>query len=873
MTTVRGAPGEVRRADALSPASRHADISLARRPAPLLSFVLLLAAVQMASCNSLLESDGLPFALSSLPTISRRLTSEPHDAKSGRGRNVIATAVPGFARASLTSSEEVVRPLLQMGSPRGSVAFAAPAGPSTARLSRRRLTQATEPPYVNVSQIVKLLASDDAAGNYFGWSLAVDGDTMVIGAYGDSHKGANSGAAYIFSRDVAESPTASWTQRAKLLASDGAEGDSFGVSVAVSGDTVAVGAQHDNDKGSNSGSAYVFTRDDAGNLTASWTQRAKLLATDGAANDFFGRSIAVSRDTVVVGAHGDDDEGSFSGSAYVFTRDAAGILSASWTQRAKLLATDGAAGDLFGWSMAISGETIVVGAYGDDDAGSGSGSAYIFTPDVAGSLTAGWTQHAKLLASDGATGDQFGVSVAISGDTVVVGAYGDADNGAASGSAYIFTRSGAGNPAAGWTQSAKLLPSDGAAYDEFARSVAISGDTVVIGSYYDDDKGSWSGSAYVFMRDVAGRLTASWTQRAKLLASDGAAGDFFGYSVGISGHTVAVGARFDDEDGSAYVFASLPFPVLPPAFVSVGATYTLAGYTEVTFGTVERTGFVAAIAKLLMLSPAAVRVIGVANKYASGRRHLTQMVAVDIDFVVDVLDLTVATSVGTQLDGFGSNSSGVLITELKLAGLSDVTDVTLSKGAATFTPPSPSESPPSESETNHSFFAALGTAMGVSFLLMTWVSCARFSFCPDPFHTWAEESYDWCVSFTRASWSRCVHFDRGGWKLFDKEHWKLGRMNIEQNKYKPKTFREAVRSVIEMTSDPGRSSSPGRSPAPRESYSHVAPASRTDVDENCELGKMNIESTSASDQSSGSGRTSSPGKRALRESYSRVDAR
>ena len=163
-------------------------------------------------------------------------------------------------------------------------------------------------------------------------------------------------------------------EQAKLTASDGAAYDYFGCSVAVSGDgsTAVIGAHGDDDIGNNSGSVYVFTRSGS-----SWTQQAKLTASDGASGDLFGYSVAVSGDgsTAVIGAHGDDDRGIDSGSAYVFTRS-----GSSWTQQAKLTASDGAASDLFGWSVAVSGDgsTAVIGAYYDDDRGSNSGSAYVF---------------------------------------------------------------------------------------------------------------------------------------------------------------------------------------------------------------------------------------------------------------------------------------------------------------------------------------------------------------------------------------------------------------------------------------------------------------------------------------------------------------
>jgi hypothetical protein len=290
--------------------------------------------------------------------------------------------------------------------------------------------------YFSISQIVKLLASDGTANDQFGSSVAVSGDTMVIGAIADDDNGADSGSAYIFTRDAAGSPTASWTQRIKLLPADGVAVDWFGYSVAIDGDTVVVGANRDDDKGTDSGSAYVFTRDVAGDLTASWTQRAKLLAVDGEGGDHFGRVVAISGDTVALGAIYDDDMGDKSGSAYIFTRNVAGDLTASWSQFAKLLPSDGAANQYFGHSVSVSGDTVAVGAYFDDDKGTQSGSAYIFTRNIAGDLTASWTQRAKLLASDGAAVDWFGYSVAIDGDTVAVGAVYDDDNGADSGSAY-----------------------------------------------------------------------------------------------------------------------------------------------------------------------------------------------------------------------------------------------------------------------------------------------------------------------------------------------------------------------------------------------------------------------------------------------------
>ena len=264
----------------------------------------------------------------------------------------------------------------------------------------------------------------------------------------------------------------------KLTASDAASGDQFAWSVAVSGDRVVVGAPSDDDLGSDSGSVYVLEPDGAGG----WSET-HLTASDGAANDFFGAAVAVSGGRVVVGAQLDDDLGSDSGSVYVFEPDGAG----GWS-KTKLTASDGAANDQFGASVAVSGDRVVVGAPFDDDLGFSSGSGYVLEPDGAG----GWSES-KLTASDGAALDFFGYSVAVSGDRVVVGAVADDDLGSDAGSAYVFEPDGAG----GWSGT-KVTASDGAALDFFGFSVAVSGDRVVMGARGDDDLVSNSGSAYVF---------------------------------------------------------------------------------------------------------------------------------------------------------------------------------------------------------------------------------------------------------------------------------------------------------------------------------------------------------------------------------------
>ena len=326
------------------------------------------------------------------------------------------------------------------------------------------------------TQTAKLTADDAAASDFFGRSVSIDGDYAVVGAEGDDDNGANSGSAYIFHRT-----DSAWTQQAKLTADDGAQTDVFACSVSISGDYAVVGAIGDDDNGEMSGSAYIFQR-----TGSAWTQQAKLTADDGEAEDFFGRSVSIDGDYAIVGADFDDDNGNASGSAYIFEKPDGGW--ADMTQTAKLTADDGAEADFFGGSVSIDGDYAVVGAHQDSDAGSHSGSAYVF--ERTGSA---WTQQAKLTADDAEAVDYFGGSVAVSGDCAVVGASGDDDNGWDSGSAYIFERTGSS-----WTQTAKLLPDDGAAFDGFGNSIAISGDYAVVGADRDDDNGDWSGSAYVF---------------------------------------------------------------------------------------------------------------------------------------------------------------------------------------------------------------------------------------------------------------------------------------------------------------------------------------------------------------------------------------
>jgi hypothetical protein len=355
---------------------------------------------------------------------------------------------------------------------------------------------------INPATAQKLLAGDGVAADSFGERVSVSGGTAVIGADGDDDKGDSSGSAYVF----VQAADGTWSQQAKLVAADGAADDVFGWSVAVDGGTAVIGAIGDDDRGDRAGSAYVFVRAADG----TWSQQAKLTAADGVDFDFFGASVSVSGDTAVIGAWGDDDRGNVSGSAYVFVRAADG----TWSQQAKLTAADGAADDSFGKSVAVDGGTAVIGTDEDDDKGDGSGSAYVFVRAADGT----WSQQAKLTAADGAAIDYFGVSVAVDGDTAVIGAWLDDDKGSNSGSAYVFVRAADGT----WSQQAKLTAADGAADDWFGESVSVSGGTAVIGAWQDDDKGDGSGSAYVFdssVTDTDGDGIADATDNCPLVAN------------------------------------------------------------------------------------------------------------------------------------------------------------------------------------------------------------------------------------------------------------------------------------------------------------------------------------------------------------------
>ena len=304
-------------------------------------------------------------------------------------------------------------------------------------------------------------------------------------------------------------------QLAELKGSDTVAADGFGVSVALSGTTVMVGAPG---YGKSAGRAYLFARSGA-----IWNQTVELKGSDTVAGDYFGYSVVVSGTTAVVGSPG---YAKTAGRAYVFTDTTSG-----WKQTGVLKGSDTGANEGFGYSLAISGATALVGApvYTKN-----AGRAYVFTDTASG-----WKQAAELKGSDTVASDGFGISVAISGTTALVGADGHAKQ---SGRVYVFT-----NTAGGWKQSAELKGSDTVAADGFGISVVISGTTAIAGA---PDHAKQSGRAYVFTNTASG-----WKQAAELKGSDTVAEDGFGVSVVISGTTVVVGAPDRAKDaGQAYLF-------------------------------------------------------------------------------------------------------------------------------------------------------------------------------------------------------------------------------------------------------------------------------------------------------------------------------
>jgi hypothetical protein len=417
---------------------------------------------------------------------------------------------------------------------------------------------------------------DGAATDAFGLAAALEGDTALIGAPNDdTTSGINAGSVYVFTR-----AGSTWSLQTKLFASDGSLGDSFGNAIALHGNVCIIGARA-------TGAAYIFER-----TLSRWSEQAKLTSAETEPDDFFGAAVAIHNDTAIVGAFRDDDESGLvnAGSAYVFSRAETG-----WVQQAKLKSPTVQAEAYFGWdvalwedtaaigspysapagadiftrtgtnwsfathlsvtdsgnlgwlgyAVAIHHDTIVLGAPSDDLNGNDLGSAYVFVGSGAN-----WTRQAKLIASDGATQDNFGSPLAIYNDTIVVSAPAKDSTFNNTGAAYIFTRT---NNV--WSQRLKLQNPDPAVDSGFS-GVAISSDTILGAAPGEITlAGPRAGAAWAFVRNGN-----SWTLQSRLDAGDGGGADYFAASVAIRGDTAMVGMPNDDtpagrDTGAAYVFA------------------------------------------------------------------------------------------------------------------------------------------------------------------------------------------------------------------------------------------------------------------------------------------------------------------------------
>ncbi len=366
-------------------------------------------------------------------------------------------------------------------------------------------------------EIQMLTASDAELGDRFGYAVDLQGARAVVGAPWESSLGQQAGAAYVYERGPS-----GWIQVAKLLGSDVSTRDVFGVSVAVSGNTILIGAPWTGSGIPRPGAVYVFDR-----IGSAWVETAKLMATGGTNDQHFGSSVDLEGDTAVIGApFGDAFTGT--GAVYVFQR-----TGSVWSQVEKLTPSDGSPGDYFGYDVSLSGYLILIGTPWQE---SRRGSAYLFSFDD----SLGWFQVQKLLPADPELGKLFGVSVSLSGELVTVGASGD-DSGN-SGAVYVFEKG-----LFGWDQTTRLVAPDGSIPHSFGFDVTLDGNSLVVGDPYA------AGGGYLFIREASG-----WRFAAKVMSRGPAAGDDFGNAVAIDGSLILVGTEQDDgigqDSGSAEFF-------------------------------------------------------------------------------------------------------------------------------------------------------------------------------------------------------------------------------------------------------------------------------------------------------------------------------
>ncbi|TWT52953.1 hypothetical protein Pla22_05810 [Rubripirellula amarantea] len=391
----------------------------------------------------------------------------------------------------------------------------------------------------------EMMGDSSSTGDRFGYSIDISGDYAIVGAYLDDPDGVtNAGSALIYQR----TGLTSWTEVAHLTGDLGAAGlqTSFGWSVAIDGDTAVVGAQYDRENGFRAGAAYVFGRNQGG--SNQWGRVAKLAGSDTVLRDLFGRSVDISGDTIVVGASTADPAGSASGAAYVFNRDEGGV--SAWGQVKKLIGSTTTTGDRFGQSVSIDNSTIAVGAFRHDGAGNDSGSVYLFKRNRFG--VDNWGELIQINAADASANDQFGYSVSLDGSNLAIGAPLDDEAGMNQlGSVYVMSQNQGGVNQFG--QVAKLFSDDGTAGDRLGGSVSLDGNRLAVGAVQSDFGGLQSGNAYLFEDSGTG-----WSQSRLLVNDEVTTADQYGVAVAIDGNMAAVGSwldnRPDNNSGAAYAF-------------------------------------------------------------------------------------------------------------------------------------------------------------------------------------------------------------------------------------------------------------------------------------------------------------------------------
>lgn len=376
----------------------------------------------------------------------------------------------------------------------------------------------------------KLTPDDGAAWGRSGTSVAVSGIYAVFGAPGSYYQAGGAGVAYVFKRE-----NGVWTQQQKLTSPDPGPGNAFGSAVAISDDTIIVGADMHRDENSGQycsrGAAYIFKLEQG-----IWSLTTSLTIPLEDNFDLFGLSVAVSGNHAAVSApYTGCGPGKNRGAVYMYKRE-----GKTWAQHQILTVNDGTVYDTFGRSVSVSGDYMAAGF----EEGSFTGSVYVYKYDGAA-----WVQQAKLGPPDGTVSDEFGLSVAISGNHIIAGAYGDSESGYDSGAAYMFKlENGA------WTEQAKLTASDPVKSDNFGFSVAIDGNTAAVGTRRSLD-GDIDAPNFVYIYRLE---NGTWKERAKLYATDNPGDSNYGTSVAVSGSQALVGAKRDNvngkESGAVYVY-------------------------------------------------------------------------------------------------------------------------------------------------------------------------------------------------------------------------------------------------------------------------------------------------------------------------------